>query len=87
MQARLADILAIQLDATNDGDPYHHGLYNGMLYACVANDGGEYLPIGRGGAAELAALREQVAVFTAPKEDFKDWPEDRGEHPQRGVAK
>lgn len=29
----------------------------------------------------------RVAVFAAPKEDFKDWPEDRGEHPQRGLAK
>lgn len=26
-------------------------------------------------------------VFAGPKEDFKDWPEDRGFHPQRGVAK
>jgi hypothetical protein len=27
------------------------------------------------------------AVFASPKEDFKDWPEDRGEHPQKGLGK
>ena len=31
--------------------------------------------------------RTVSAVFAAPKEDFKDWPEDRGEHPQKGLGK
>lgn len=37
-------------------------------------------------SAELAALREKKIV-SLTVEDLKDWPEDSGEHPQRGIAK
>lgn len=38
-------------------------------------------------AFEAKAKPEMGQVFTSAKEDLKDWPEDLGEHPQRGVVK
>ena len=31
--------------------------------------------------------QETAMVFAGPKEDFKDWPEDRNEFPQKGLGK
>jgi hypothetical protein len=47
LQVKMADILAIQLNEAKRGDPYNHGLYNGMLYMVAAHDGGEYKPVGK----------------------------------------
>jgi hypothetical protein len=47
LQAKMADILAIQLEEAKRGDPYDLGLYNGMLYMVAAHDGGEYKPVGK----------------------------------------
>lgn len=63
LQAKMAGILSLQLESAKLGDPYNHGLYNGMLYMAVEHDGGEYNPIGkrdfypRPSAVELQAAK------------------------------